>query len=229
MRKLLNTFFYLPPPEVFVWNTVVFAVILILVVYGSFSDNIDKVTGPFAKTDSSLRTTIFILAVGLVGAVASIYGRTRKYFICRLQCLRAALGTTLVVTLLYGFIWSLIQLAKGTQQLVLLHPHFWSLQVTLNNLKYGSLLFLLSAVSLVGSFAIVTVSGYDFSSFLNQWRIWKAAVKKLENGTRLTLDEHTLLLNSTTAMSEALESIASSGHVQPLSLASAQELRSPLK
>jgi hypothetical protein len=229
MRKLLNRFLYLPPPEIFVWNAILFGGIFALVVYGSFSQNIGSVTDPFGKTDTSFSTTTLILTLGLLVAFATIYSRTRKFFICRRQCWHAALGTTLVVTLFYGALWTLIQLAKGTQQFVLLHPHSWNLQGTLNNLKYGSLLFLFSAFSLAGSFLVVSETGYDFGPFLNKWRAWRTVVKKLENRTRLTVDEHTSLLMLSTEMSEALELMPSSGHMQPLSLASAQALRTPLK
>jgi len=233
MRESLNKFLYLPSLDILLLNAVVFGGIFALVIYGSFSQNIGSVTDPFGKTDTSLSATTFILTLGLLVAFATIYSRTRKFFICRRQCWHAALGTTLVVTLIYGVLWSLIHLVKGTQQFVLLHPHSWNLQVTLNNLKYGSLLFLFSAFSLAGSFLVVTETGYDFGPFLNKWRAWRTIVKKLENRgenrAKLTKDEHTLFLTLTTEMSEALEAMAGSGHVQPLSFASAQALRIPLK
>jgi len=219
----------LPPPEIFVWNAIIFGGIFALVVYGSFAQNIGSVTDPFSKTDTSFSTTILILTLSILVAFATIYSRTRKFFICRRQCWHAALGTTLVVTLIYGVVWSILQLVKETQQFVLLHPHSWNLQGTLNNLKYGSLLFLFSAFSLAGSFLVATEAGYDFGPFLNKWRAWRTVVKKLENRTKLTKDEHTSLLTLTTEMSEALQSMPGSGHVQPLSFASAQALRSPLK
>jgi hypothetical protein len=229
MRKLMNRFLYLPPPEIFVLNAIIFGGIFALVVYGSFSQNMGSVTDPFGKTDTSLSKTIFILTLGLLVAFATIYSRTRKFFICRRQCWHAALGTTLVVTLIYEVLWSVIQLVKGTQQFVLFHPYSWNLPITFNNLKYGSLLFLFSAFSLAGSFLVVTGTGYDFGPFLNKWSGWRTTVKKLENRTKLTEDEHTSFLTLTTEMSEALKSMAGDGHVQPLSLASAQALKSPLK
>lgn len=227
MLERLNKFLYIPRTDVLLVNLVLFALLFILVIYGSFSTTIGGIVDPISKTDRSFGVSALLLGLGMLASFASIYGRTRKYFICPHQSLRASLGTTFLVTLLYAIIWSLVQMSKGTQHFVLLTPSSWSLQVTFNNLKFGSIIFLFSAISLVGSLAVISESGYDFSTFVNQWRPWKKSVKKLMKGSRITLDDHQTVLSATEKMMTTLDSIA--GSVQPVSAASAQALKQPLK
>ena len=226
MLERLNKFLYIPRTDVLLVNIVLFALLFILVIYGSFSTTISSIVDPISKTDRSFGVSALLLGLGMLASFASIYGRTRKYFICPYQSLCASLGTTFLVTLLYAIIWSLVQISKGTQHFVFLTPSSWSLQVTFNNLKYGSIIFLFSAISLVGSLAIIPESGYDFSPFVNQWRLWKKSVEKLMKGSWITLDDHQTVLSATENMMTTLDSIA--GSVQPVSAASAQALKQPL-
>lgn len=229
MRDKLNRVVYLPSPGNLVLNVIFFAVVFILTIsLGYFSDNIKTLTAPLSQTDSSFWATISILLLVSAGVYVLVIAKTRKYFICTRQCLSAALGATIVVILLYAVIWSLVQVAKGSQQFVVLRPQSWSLQGTLDNLKYGGALSLFSAaVSILGSAAISYQPEYDFTPFFNQWKRWKSPVKKLQGGSTLTKSEHDSLLDSTESMLKTLAAV--SGYVQPVSLASARQLEEPLR
>jgi hypothetical protein len=228
LLRRLNSILYFPPPEMFIVNVVIFAVAICLaVIYGFFSQNIQSVTGPLSKTDSSLAVTVSILLLGLAGAFALIYGKTRAFFLCRTQCIRAAFGTTLIVSVMYAIVWGLIQIVGGHQRFVLLHPGFWSEQETLNNLKYGSMLFLFSSVSLVGSLAVSGGwSSYDFAPFLADWTLWRRPVQKLSQNTPLSESEHKRLLAATASMLTKLVGVG--GHVQPVAKTAMDGLVEPL-
>ena len=228
MQKWLNKFLYLPPLRTLLLNAVFFAVMLTLaIVFGLFSESINGVTSPFLRTDRTKGWTILILLLLLVGAFAVIYGRTEKYFLCPCQCLWAAGGTTLVVTLVYAGVWSLIQIGKKNQDFVLFKPAVWNGQVTLNNLKYGGLLFLFSSLSLAGSLAISGRLGYDFGPLADDWKSWKQPVNKLNNNQPLEPQEHTSLVNTTASLLKKIDEI--SGYVQPVSRSAAERAREPLR
>src|SRR5262249_18008010 len=151
------------------------------------SEVVSKTLAPLASTDNSLTASVLVLLAGLVGISALLYGRTRRYFLCSRHCLGAAIGTTLVITVLYAAIWSLIQMADSKQRFVVFQPTLWSLQSTLNNLKYGSVLLLFSsALSMLGSLAIPVQASYDFTSLLNHWKNWKGPVQKLSQQKTLS-------------------------------------------
>lgn len=228
MLQRLNRILYLPPPEMFVINVVIFSVAITLaVIYGFFSQNIQSFTAPLSKTDSSLGGTVSILLLGLAGSSALIYGKTRTFFLCRTQCLRATFGTTLIISAMYAIVWGLIQIVGGNQRFVLLHPDLWSGQETLNNLKYGSMLFLFSSVSLVGSLAVSGGwSSYDFAPFLSDWTLWRGPVEKLNRNTPLSENEHKQLLAATASMLTKLAAVG--GHVQPVAKSAMNGLVEPL-
>jgi hypothetical protein len=227
MQEWLNKILYLPPLGTLLLNLIFFAVTLTLAaVCGLFSDNVTAVTAPLFRTDHSLPETILVLVGVLAGASALIYGRTEKYFLCSRQCLRAAAGSTLAVTLLYATLWSLIQMNKSKQVFVLFDPSNWSAQVTLNNLKYGGLLFLFSSISLAGSLAISGRLGYDFTPFVDDWKVWKTMVAKLSRNESLTYEEHGTLIIS---MGSLLKKISEmSAYAQPVSRATVDRSREPL-
>jgi len=226
----LTKFFFLPSVTVLVLNAVVFAFIFVLViVFDYFPSNLTDATKPLFWTDTSLRITVLILLGGLITTAASIYGKTLKHFLCARQCFTASVGTTILVTMLYAGIWGLIQIAKGNQQLVIFQPQLWSLQGTLNDLKYATLLFLVSSISLVGTLAIVPQPGYDFTPFLNHWKNWKGSIEKLSKGTPLKdKEEHALLVDSVAGMLKALNTMAGA-YVQPASRNSANRLQVHLR
>jgi hypothetical protein len=225
-KEQINKFLYLPPPGVLIVNAVFFAVVFGFAIIGYFSETIDKALAPLVRTDKSLLKTSLILLGGLVGVSALIYGRTRKFFLCSCDCLRAAIGTTLVMTLLYALIWSLIQIAQGKQQLVVFHPRLWSAQYTLNNLKYAGVLLLFSSgLSILSSLAISVWSGYDFTTLLNHWKKWIVPVQKLSQKMSLSPEEHELLVNSTQGM---LDAISTAGYVQPVAEQSTKSVKGAL-
>jgi hypothetical protein len=228
LLRRLNRILYFPPPEMFIVNVVIFAVAITLaVIYGFFSQNIQSFIVPLSKTDGSPGVTVSVLLLGLAGAFALIYGKTRTFFLCRTQCIRATFGTTLIVSVMYAIVWGVIQIVGGHQRFVLLHPEFWSGQETLNNLKYGSMLFLFSSVSLVGSLAVSGGwSSYDFAPFLADWTLWRRPVQKLSQNTPLSENEHKQLLAATASMLTNLAAVG--GHVQPVAKTAMEGLVEPL-
>jgi hypothetical protein len=230
MLARLNNILFIPPRTVFVVNAILFAFIFIIViVFGYVSDKLADVTKVFYASDVSFSTTIFLVVGGLMVTDATIYAKTKKYFLCWQQCLNASVGTSVVVTVFYACIWSLIQVAKNAQNFVVFQPQFWSLQVTLNNLKYGALLFLFSSISLVSSLALVSEPGYDFRPFLIDWKIWRGLIQKLANHGGLSNDdEYAALLKSTQGMLDQSASIEGADHVQPISLDSVRQLKPSL-
>ena len=230
MLARLNSILFLPSPTVLVVNGIIFAFIFILViVFGYFSDKIGDVTKPLYITDDSVLTTIAVLMGGLMATCAMIYAKTRKHFLCWRQCLNASVGTTLLITLLYACIWSLIQIAKGYQHFVVFDLQAWSLQPTLNNLKYGSFLFALSSISFLLSSLAVSQPGYDFGPFLVDWKNWRRLIRTLENNKPLSnKDEYENLLSLTRGMLNQVDSIDAAEYVQPVSLRSLKQLRPSL-
>lgn len=229
MADRLNKLIYLPSPGNLAINAVYFTVVFILVICLRYaSDEVQKLSALLAATDASLGETVVILLVALVGVATAIFAKTWKYFICTRQCLRATIGTAVLVTILSAGIWCLVQVFAGSQQLVVLRPYSWSLQGTLNNLKYGAMLALLSSsLSFVGGVLGALRPEYDFTDFNSQWERWKSPVEKLRQGKKLTEQEHKQLLDATKEMRTKLDSLE--GHVQPVSLASAAALREPLR
>jgi hypothetical protein len=199
----------------------------VLVGLGHLSKTITDLFAPLAATDSSLRQTILILVLVIMATVAMIYGRTKPFFICSRQTVRAALGTAILVILLYSAFWSLLQIVRKTQNFVLFSPQLWSLQSTLNNLKDGGILVLFAAaVSLLGS-PVAVEPEYKFTTFSNEWKRWKAAVEKLAQKEPLGKQEHESLLDATEKMIKELQTRA--GHVQPIANQSAEQLKGPLE
>ena len=228
MSPRLNKFVYLPSRGVLVINLVFFAVLVAFAIIGYFAETINKALEPLSKSDTSLGMATSILFLGLLGVFVLIFASTRKFFLCSYQCLHATAGTTVVVTLVYAAIWSLIQIAGDKQRFVLFSPGSWSVQGTVNNLKYGSVLLLfVSSLSLFGSWVISFEPGHDFTPLLKQWAKWKRSVEKLSKSTRLTDEEHNELLKATRGMLEAIDSIAEPA--QPVALASARCMRDPLE
>jgi hypothetical protein len=227
VQEWLNKFVYLPPLATFIVNLLFFAVTLTLAaLFGLFSDSVTAVTAPLFWTDHSIARTILVLLAVLTGAFALIYGRTEKYFLCPRQCLRATTGSTLVATLLYASVWSVLQINKSKQGFVLFDPSYWSAQVTLNNLKYGGLLFLFSSISLAGSLAISGRLGYDFTSFVDDWKAWRTQVAKLSRNESLTYEEHSSLITSMASLLKKTGEMT--GYAQPVSRAAVERAREPL-
>jgi hypothetical protein len=229
LRDTLNKFIYVPSKWNVLINACYFAVIFILVVWLGYNyDEAQKMSTLLSATDSSLPEALFVLLLGLLGSAVIIVGKTRKNFICMGQCLRAAAGTALLLTALTACVWCLLHVQKGSQQFVLLRPRSWGLQATLNNLKYGATLVLLSsALSLIGKAVISVEPEHDFGKFEDQWRLWKGPVEKLGREETLTGEEHRQLLDATKNMQTELGSFK--GHVQPVALRSAQALLGPLR
>jgi hypothetical protein len=229
LSDTLNKFIYLPSTGNFLINACYFAVVFILVIWLGYNyDEAQKMSTLLSATDSSLLETLFVLFLGFLGSAVIIVGKTRKNFICMSQCLRAAAGTTLLLTALTACVWCLLHVQKGSQQFVLLHPQSWDFQATLNNLKYGATLVLLSSVlSLIGKAVISMEAEHDFGKFDDQWKLWKQPVEKLRREEGVTPQEHRQLLDATKGMQTELGSFK--GHVQPVSLRSAQALLEPLR
>jgi hypothetical protein len=229
LSDTLNKFIYLPSRGNLLINACYFAVIFILVIWLGYNyDEAQKMSTLLSATDSSLPETLFALLLGLLGNAAIIVGKTRKNFICMSQCLRAAAGTSFLLTALTAGVWCFLHVQKGSQQFVLLHPQSWNLQATLNNLKYGATLVLLSSVlSLIGKAVISVESEHDFGKFEDQWKLWKIPVEKLRREKGLKEQDHLQLLDATKGMQTELGSFK--GHVQPVSLRSAQALLEPLR
>jgi hypothetical protein len=227
VQAWLNKFLYLPPLGTLLLNLIFFAVALTLAgVFGLFSDSINAVTAPLFGTDHSLQQTILLLLAVLTGAFALIYGRTEKYFLCPHECLRASAGSTVAVTLLYAGVWTVIQIGKAKETFVFFDPSSWSAQITLNNFKYGGLLFLFSSISLAGSLAISGRLGYDFSTFVDDWKTWKTQVQKLARNQSLTYEEHSSLIASMESMLSKARDMR--GYSQPVSKARVQKAYGPL-
>jgi hypothetical protein len=212
----------LPPRGVLIVNLIFFTVVFAFAVLGYFSEALGKAAQPLGNTDASRSMTIFIIILGSAGIAALIYGRAKKFFPCWYQGLRAAIGTTLLLTFLYAIVWSLIQVVERKQHFVLFHPRLWNMQGSLNNLKYGSVILLFSsALSVLSSLAISLEPGYDFTPFISHLDRWKAPVRKLSDQTALSFEEHTTVVESTEGMLAALKV---AGHMQPVSRAAIEPI-----
>lgn len=227
MKEWLNKFLYLPSLGTFLLNLVFFAVTLTLASgFGLFSDSVNAVTAPLFGTDNSFWRTILLLLAILAASFALIYGRTEKYFLCSRQSLRAAAGSTVVVTLLFAGVWSVIQIHKSKQRLALFNPAKWDARVALNDLKYGGLLFLFSSISLAGSLAISGRLGYDFTPFLDDWKECRASAEKLSRNEALSYEEHDSLMRSMNSLIKRMGEMG--GYSQPVSRVAVERAREPL-
>lgn len=225
----LNKFLFLPPPGALAVNAIYFIVVFLLVGSGLFSKTINDLLSTIFWTDTSLEKTLFILLLLSAAIAAVIFGRTRAFFICSRQGLLAALGTTLVVIVIYASLWGLFQVTRKTQTFVFLQPHLWNLQGTLNNLKNGGILFLFSsAVSIAGSAVIPSDSGYKFTPFLQQWNRWKIPIARLEKNEAVEESEHEVLVDATKNMLAELKN-RTAYYIQPVAADSFAKLEGPLE
>ena len=226
----LNKFLFLPPPGALAVNAIYFIVVFLLVGSGLFSKTINDLLSTIFWTDTSLEKTLFILLLLSAAIAAVIFGRTRAFFICSRQGLLAALGTTLVVIVIYASLWGLFQVTRKTQTFVVFHPHLWDLQGTLNNLKNGGILFLFSsaAISIAGSAVIPSDSGYKFTPFLQQWNRWKIPIARLEKNEAVEESEHEVLVDATKNMLAELKN-RTAYYIQPVSAKSFAALEGPLE
>lgn len=223
----LNKFLFLPPLAALAVNAIYFAAVFLLVGSGLFSKTINDLLSTILWTDASLEKTLIILFIVSAAIAAVVYGRTKAFFICARQGLQASLGTTLVVIVIYASLWALYQITMKTQTLVLYHPHLWSLQGTLNNLKNGSIIFLFASVlSIAGSSVIPSDGGYKYTTFLDLWKRWKTPVEKLAKNSKLDISEHESLKDATEKMLTEVKN--KSGYSQPISSRSLAELAAPL-
>ena len=183
---------------------------------GYLSDKVAEITKLLYGTDAGLLSSAVILFGGLIITDAAIYTKTRKYFLCKCQCLTASAGTCVLVTILYAVTWSLIQMRKGYQAFVVFQPQFWSLQVTLNNMKYATILCFFSSLSVASIFVFAPEPGYDFAAFRKHWLVWRRLIDKLGNNAGLKdPEEYAELVKAQEGMLTELSTIAAIPHVQP--------------
>jgi len=217
----------MPSPKLRIENGVMFTgVVILMFMFHFVSTPLDSIIALVRQSDLSFVGSFFVFFIGFSLSLVVIYSGVDKYFLGWRHALRATAGTTLLVSIAYGIVWSLFQIGQAKESFVLFMPRQWNMIDTVNNLKAGTLLAIFSSIGLSNRLYFKDEGAYDFSVFQKDARDWKLVIEK-----RLTRKfeqrDHDRLLHLTKSMMDRLD--ARNGWVQPAVEAAAIKLRVELE
>ncbi len=220
--KLLRgslSFFYIPSGKDFVANLSVYCFLLVLAgVLHYFTDVPDKIAAFLNPRAPSTSQSLLLLAIGFGLNFIPIFFAIDNYFLNVKQTLRAAVGTTACVCLLYALLWRTFTsgLPQWSTFVSLFHASTWPnvLRVAMS----GSL------ISVVTSFKLAfsgNLEAFDFKDIRRYGVVWKELVRRLETRNSLDAAEHEKMKKATTGI---LEQLRGGGRMQKSLLRSAASL-----
>src|ERR1700730_550549 len=201
LRSFLSLF-YVPSGKDFVANLSVYFFLLVLAgVLHYFTDVPDKIAAFLNPRAPSVSQSLLLLAIGFGLNFVPVFFAIDNYFMNEKQTLRAAIGTTACVCLLYALLWKTFTsgLPHWRTFLSLFHGSTWP--TVLRVAMSGSL------ISVVTSFKLGfsgNLEAFDFKDVRRYAVVWNELVRHLETNNTLDAAEHEKMKKATTGILEQL-------------------------
>jgi hypothetical protein len=210
--KVLRSFlslFYVPSGKDAVANLSVYFFLLVLAgVLHYFTDVPDKVAAFLNPRAPSVSQSLLLLAIGFGLNFVPVFFAIDNYFMNVKQTLRASIGTTACVCLLYALLWKTFTsgLPHWGTFLALFHRSTWP--TVLRVAVSGGL------ISVVTSFKLGfsgNLEAFDFKDVRRYGVVWKELVGRLETKNKLDPAGHERMKKATTGI---LDQLKAGGRIQ---------------
>src|ERR1700683_4655798 len=177
--QMINRVLYIPSAKLRFVNLVMFiGTVLLAVLFHFVSTPLDAITALLRQSDSPLGLSLFVFLISFSTSMAIIFFGVDRYFLSWRHSFCATLGTTVLVSIVYGVVWSLFEIEQAEQSFVFLQPHRWNVSYTVNNLKAGTLLAIFSSIGLSNRLWLKDDYAYDFIEFQKDAKHWKSLIEK---------------------------------------------------
>jgi hypothetical protein len=202
LRSLLSLF-YVPSGKDLVANLSVYFFLLVLAgVLHYFTDVPDKIAAFLNPRAPSVSQSLLLLAIGFGLNLVPVFFAIDNYFMNVRQTLRAAIGTTACVCLLYALLWKTFTsgLPHWRTFLALFHSSTWP--TVLRVAMSGSL------ISVVTSFKLGfsgNLEAFDFKEVRRSGVVWKELVLRLERNNKLDAASHEKMKKAATTIIDQLK------------------------
>jgi hypothetical protein len=229
--ELLNVLFYVPTKKDLLANGLMFLCAAVLAAVFHYFPVDPATLGALVRDPaSSLHQNLLALAIGGIVNYAIIFFAIDKFFLNSKESASAALGTTVLICLLYAVVWGGSHLHDRPWTVVLAWLHARDVRPFVVALRAGSILACLSSVPLKAWTFLGNQEFLDFSALRKAAPEWKNLVKKIEDiphtGVPLTAAEGDRMNALLAAMLAALAGV---GRRQPVARRDSPQLEGALR